>query len=122
MVHDLAPGAGLAFHTALGGQQNFAQGIRDLATQAGASVIVDDASYPDEPFFNDGVITRAVNDVYFHQDAVYVTAVAQTPPLPRRRGVSWGPSPQTPPLPGRSGVSWGPSPQTPPLSRRRVVS
>src|SRR5262249_33645365 len=74
VIHDVAPGAGLAFHTAAGGPQNFAQGIEDLATQAGAGVIVDDALYPNEPFFNAGVVTRAVNDVYYHNNAIYVTA------------------------------------------------
>ena len=74
VIHDVAPGSALAFHTATSGPQNFAQGIHDLATQAGANVIVDDVAYPDEPFFNDGVITRAINDVYFHNNVVYVTA------------------------------------------------
>jgi Ca2+-binding RTX toxin-like protein len=61
IVHDVAPGAGLAFHTAQGGDAAFAQGILDLAVYGGAKVIVDDVSYPDEPMFQDGVVAQAVN-------------------------------------------------------------
>ena len=39
IVHDVAPGANIAFHTAFGGIANFASGIQDLA-DAGADVIV----------------------------------------------------------------------------------
>src|SRR5207245_10856117 len=52
IVHDVAPGAGLAFATGEGGQANFAANIRALAT-AGARVIVDDLIYPTEPMFQD---------------------------------------------------------------------
>jgi subtilisin family serine protease len=62
IVHDLAPGAGLAFHTASRGEANFAEGIRDLAA-AGATIIVDDIGYFAEPMFQDGVIAQAVDEV-----------------------------------------------------------
>lgn len=62
IIHDVAPGAGLAFHTAFGGQAGFANGIRALA-DAGADVIVDDVIYFAEPMFQDGVIAQAVDDV-----------------------------------------------------------
>src|SRR5207302_10208915 len=62
IVHDVAPGAGLAFYSAEGSPQDFAAGIHALAG-AGAKVIVDDATYPDAPFFNDGVVAQAVNGV-----------------------------------------------------------
>jgi len=62
IIHDVAPGADLAFQTALGGQGNFAQGIRDLAA-AGADVIVDDIFYLTEPIFQDGIIAQAVDEV-----------------------------------------------------------
>jgi len=38
IIHDVAPGTSLAFHTAFGGQASFAQGIIDLAN-AGAKVV-----------------------------------------------------------------------------------
>jgi uncharacterized protein YhfF len=62
IVHDVAPGAGLAFHTAFNGEADFAQGIQDLAA-AGADVIVDDVIYFAEPMLQDGVIAQAVDTV-----------------------------------------------------------
>jgi len=62
IVHDVAPGASLAFHTAYKGEADFAQGIIRLA-DAGCQVIVDDVSYFDEPFFQDGIIAQAVDKV-----------------------------------------------------------
>ncbi len=62
VVHDVAPGAKLAFHTAANTEADFAQGIQDLKT-AGAKVIADDVSYFDEPFFQDGLVAQAVNSV-----------------------------------------------------------
>jgi Subtilase family/Secretion system C-terminal sorting domain len=60
IVHDVAPGAGLAFHTADNGQADFAQGIVQLANH-GCSVIADDVFYYAEPFFQDGIIAQAVD-------------------------------------------------------------
>ncbi|MEQ9122831.1 MAG: S8 family serine peptidase, partial [Alphaproteobacteria bacterium] len=60
IVHDVAPGADLLFHTASGGQAAFAQGILNLVA-AGADVIVDDIVYLGEPFFQDGLVARAVD-------------------------------------------------------------
>ena len=62
IVHDLAPGATLAFATANGGEAIFAQHIRDLQA-AGAKVIVDDVGYFAEPMYQDGEISKAVTDV-----------------------------------------------------------
>lgn len=62
IVHDLAPGASLSFATAFSGQFGFADNIRALRA-AGAGVIVDDVFYADEPFFQDGPIAVAVNEV-----------------------------------------------------------
>lgn len=62
IIHDLAPGAKLAFHTALGGQASMVQGIRDLA-DAGADIIVDDVLYFAEPMFQDGIIAQVIDSV-----------------------------------------------------------
>ncbi len=62
IVHDVAPGASLAFHTADNGQADFAQGILQLAS-AGCNVIADDVIYYAEPFFQDGIIAQAVDQV-----------------------------------------------------------
>jgi hypothetical protein len=62
LIHDVAPGAGLAFATAFIGQASFASNI--LALQAaGAGVIVDDVSFFREPMFQDGIIAQAVDTV-----------------------------------------------------------
>jgi subtilisin family serine protease len=62
LVHDLAPGAGLAFATAFTGQAGFASNILALQT-AGAGVIVDDVTYLNAPMFQDGIIAQAVDTV-----------------------------------------------------------
>jgi subtilisin family serine protease len=60
IVHDVAPGAALAFHTGANSQADFAAGISALAA-AGAAVIADDIGYYDEPFFQDGIIAQAID-------------------------------------------------------------
>ena len=62
IIHDLAPGASLSFATGFTGHLQMAQAIRNLAS-AGADVIVDDVIYFDEPMFQDGPISAAINDV-----------------------------------------------------------
>jgi hypothetical protein len=62
IIHAVAPGAGLAFYTAVESEADFANGITKLAA-AGAKVIDDDVGYPDEPFFQDGLIAQAINTV-----------------------------------------------------------
>ena len=62
IVHDVAPGSEIAFHTADLGQADFAQGIQDLA-DVGCKVINDDALYFAEPFFQDGIIAQSVDQV-----------------------------------------------------------
>ena len=62
VIHDVAPGAAIAVHSAFNGQANFAQGIVDLAN-AGARVITDDVIYFAEPMFQDGPIAQAVDQV-----------------------------------------------------------
>jgi hypothetical protein len=72
LVHDIAPKARLGFATANGGEVNFANNIRSLAglpdaprTLAGfkADIIVDDVVYLAEPFFQDGIVAQAVDEV-----------------------------------------------------------
>ena len=62
IVHDVAPGAGIKFHTAFESELDFAEGIIDLQ-KAGAKVIVDDVIYFVEPMFSDGPIAQAVDIV-----------------------------------------------------------
>ena len=74
IVHDLAPGANLAFATAFNGMLDFADNIRALKA-AGSKVIVDDVSYFDEPYFQDGPVSVAVNQVT-NQGVTYFSSAA----------------------------------------------
>ncbi|MCZ4409487.1 MBG domain-containing protein [Cryomorphaceae bacterium 1068] len=62
IIHDVAPGASLAFRTGFIGPVDFAAGILAL-DDAGCDVIVDDITYISEPFFRDGIISQAVDEV-----------------------------------------------------------
>ena len=73
IVHDVAPGANLAFATANGGTANFANNIIALKN-AGAKVIVDDVIYLAEPMFQDGIIAQAVNNVVAGRVAYFSSA------------------------------------------------
>lgn len=73
LVHDVAPGSPQAFYTAFESQEDFAAGIRALAA-AGSKVIVDDIIYFAEPMFEDGIIARAVDDVYADGVAYFSSA------------------------------------------------
>ncbi len=62
LIHDLAPEAEILFYSGFNGFFDFADGIRALA-DAGADIIVDDLIYFAEPFFQNGAIAQAVNEV-----------------------------------------------------------
>ena len=76
IVADVAPDANLLFRTAFHGQADFARGIRALA-DAGADVIVDDIGYFAAPYFHDGVIAQAADDVYA-RGVAYFSAAANS--------------------------------------------
>lgn len=73
IVHDLAPGAELLFHTGLASKPEYAQAIEALAA-AGADVIVDDLLYVNEPMFQDGIVAQAVDNVTSGGAAYYSAA------------------------------------------------
>jgi hypothetical protein len=79
IVHDVAPGAGLAFYTAENSEADFANGIVKLAAPvagggAGATIIVDDVGYFDEPFFQDGLVAQAISTVVAQGVAYFSSA------------------------------------------------
>lgn len=77
IVADVAPAARLCYATAFGGDTVFADNIRALADPAGpcgAQIIVDDVFYVDEPFFSDGPISQAANEVAAKGVAFFTSA------------------------------------------------
>ena len=63
IIHDIAPGANILFHTAVKNSDDFARGIDELVA-AGADIIVDDLLSGNEPFFQDGVVAQAANRAF----------------------------------------------------------
>jgi hypothetical protein len=62
IVHDVAPGADLGFRTGVISEGDLAQGVIECA-QNGCDVIVDDITFITSPFFQDGVVSQAVDSV-----------------------------------------------------------
>lgn len=65
IVHDIAPAAKICFHGVGNTQTSFANAIRNLRTssQTLCDIITDDVYFYDEPFFSDGPIAQAIDDV-----------------------------------------------------------
>lgn len=59
IIHDIAPGATLLFHSTGGSEEDFATAVRSLV-KAGADIIVDDIGFTAAPLFQDGVAAQAV--------------------------------------------------------------
>ncbi|HEY5690850.1 MAG TPA: S8 family serine peptidase, partial [Cyclobacteriaceae bacterium] len=73
IIHDIAPGAELVFRTGFITAGDFARGIRDLKQNENCDIIVDDITYITEPFYTNGKVAQAVNDVAA-QGVSYFTA------------------------------------------------
>ncbi len=73
IVHDLAPGADLAFADAGLSEADFANNIL-LLRDTGANIICDDVLYLLEPAFEDGVIAQTVEQIAANDSVVYVSA------------------------------------------------
>jgi hypothetical protein len=94
ILHDVAPGSSLAFHTADNSEPDFAKAIVDLMN-AGSAVIVDDVIYYDEPMFQDGIVAQAVDTVKKRGVAYFSSAgneARQSYEAPFRRSHSDGSS------------------------------
>ena len=73
IVHDVAPGADLAFHTGVVSPRDFELGVKALQ-DAGCTVIVDDITFPAEPFFGQGKIAQAIQDFTNIPGNSYITS------------------------------------------------
>jgi VCBS repeat-containing protein len=73
IIHDIAPGATLLFASYGSSSQDFADSIRALADPArgNADIIVDDGFFTDEPFFQDGIIAQAIDEVVTNYNVAY---------------------------------------------------
>lgn len=86
IIHDIAPGADLAFHTAFPTSVQFLNAI-DFFISIGADIIVDDIGFLTQPYFQDGELAQAAqaatemgiaffsaagNDADRHYQAFYV--------------------------------------------------
>ncbi|AFD07434.1 MBG domain-containing protein [Solitalea canadensis] len=73
IIHDIAPKAQLAFRTGFISPGDLAQGILQLAA-TNCDVIVDDVTFITEPFFQDGVVSQAVDQVSAQGVAYFTSA------------------------------------------------
>ncbi len=73
LIHDLAPGATLLFHSGIPTSLDMIDAIEAL-TAAGAHIIVDDLGFFGEPYFEDGPVAQAVQAA-IDAGVLYVTAV-----------------------------------------------
>jgi hypothetical protein len=75
IVHDLAPGAQLGFCGPATSAEMIAC-VNDLANVFGADIIVDDLGFPSEPFFADGPIAQAVENIL--PDRIYASSAGNS--------------------------------------------
>ena len=73
IVHDMAPGASLYFHDSGTNVVAFDSAV-DALVAAGANVIVDDVSWVQEPYFQDGTVASHIASVLASDNVVYVSA------------------------------------------------
>ncbi|MDD1712485.1 MAG: S8 family serine peptidase [Methanoregulaceae archaeon] len=73
IVHDMAPGAELYFHDYGDTHIQFNQAI-DALVAVNCTVICDDVSWFDEPYFSDGIIASHVADLVAGGKAVYISS------------------------------------------------
>jgi hypothetical protein len=76
VIHDIAPGASLAF---IGGnidEDHFRNNLLRLTDpmDGNASIVVDDLVFPEEPMFQDGIISQTIDDVVTSRGVTYFSA------------------------------------------------
>jgi hypothetical protein len=73
IVHDVAPGAELAFYTGVISPRDFELGIKALK-DAGVTLMFDDITFPGSQFFGEGRIAQAIKEFTSIQGNAYVTS------------------------------------------------
>src|SRR3990170_4030082 len=73
IIHDIAPGAELAFSEGFSSSATFINSLNFLVNDADVDIIVDDIGFLNEPYFQDGMVAQAVADAS-EKDVVYVSA------------------------------------------------
>ncbi|MEA1786040.1 S8 family serine peptidase [Arenibacter sp. GZD96] len=73
IVHDVAPGAQLAFNTGVLSPRDFEMAVRNL-DNAGCDIIVDDITFTGEPMFGDGRIAQAIKEYTSKPGKSYFTS------------------------------------------------
>ena len=73
IVHETSPGAELYFYSAGSNKLEFNRAVDALLAE-GCRIICDDVGWPDEPFFEDGVVASHIKEVIESQDILYVSA------------------------------------------------
>ncbi len=73
IVYDMAPGAGLFFHTAGNNTIQFNNAITNLVN-AGCHIVCDDIGWIAQPFFEDGPVAAHVSNTINSNDIIYVSA------------------------------------------------
>ena len=77
LVHGIAPGAKLVFASAGNSELEMAQNILGLAN-AGATVIVDDITWPTEAYYQQGFISAAIEQAKSEQGVTYFTSAGNS--------------------------------------------
>ena len=80
LIHDLAPEADLVFSSFFFGEANAAQQIRDAANPAigNSTVLVDDIGFLTSPFFQDGIVAQAVDEVVTNEGVTYFSSAGNS--------------------------------------------
>ncbi|MBC7086016.1 MAG: PGF-pre-PGF domain-containing protein [Methanomethylovorans sp.] len=77
IIHDMVPGAKLYFHDHGNSVYEFNDAI-DALVARGCNIIVDDITWPDEPFFEDGVIAKHVADIISKNNVLYISSAGNS--------------------------------------------
>ena len=73
ILHETSPGAELYFHSAGSNKLEFNRAVDALIAE-GCQIICDDVGWPDEPFFEDGIVASHIKEVIESQSILYVSA------------------------------------------------